>query len=282
MSFAHFTPLSGNFACQKWRRLFYVLRCFYILGRKNRAVYVMQCIEDTNESRLVCQTTRQDRHRTMMRIVRMLDRHAIGISGPMLVQGAQDPDPVDRRFKPSAWAVFFHHPSLVPCFGDPQVPVVQDQRRLILDVLLTIHGPGQLRDWFQAGAFACSFRPQSRLARASARITPPRASSLCSRRGCPSRIFTASMAFALISGAWFCLSPPRRTQPLPTPQASRDGTDRPFAPPSPGFDAGGFPPAPPVYYRACLSATRTGLAPAGDNALATGVYPEERRDQAPP
>ena len=50
------------------------------------------------------------------------------------------------------------------------------------------------------------------------------------------------MAFALISGARFCLSPPRRTQPLPTPQASRDGTDRPFAPPSPGFDAEGFPP----------------------------------------
>jgi hypothetical protein len=88
------------------------LRCFSTLGRKNRAVQVMQCIEDTNESGLVCQTTRQDRHRTMMRIVRMLDRHVIAISGPLLVQGAQDPDPVDRRFKPSAWAGFFHHPLL--------------------------------------------------------------------------------------------------------------------------------------------------------------------------
>src|SRR6516164_8168472 len=95
------------------------LRCFYTLGRKNRAVDVMQCVEDTNESRLVWQTTLQDRHRTMMRIVRMLDRHATAISRPLLVQGAQDPDAVDRRFNPSAWAVFFHHLSLVPGFGVP-------------------------------------------------------------------------------------------------------------------------------------------------------------------
>ncbi len=48
---------------------------------------------------------------------------------------------------------------------------MQDQRRLILDVALLIHGPGQLREWFQAGAFAGSFRSQRRLARASARTT---------------------------------------------------------------------------------------------------------------
>lgn len=185
----------------------------------------MQCIEDTNESRLVCQTTRQDRYRTMMRIGRMLDRHATAISGPLLVQGAQDLMRYIANSNLLLGLCFSIAPSLVPCFGVQQVPVLKDQRRLILDVLLTIHGPGQLRDWFQAGAFACSFRPRSRLGWTSARIAPPRASSLCSRRGCPSRICTASVAFALISGARLCLSPPRRTQPLPTPQASRDGAD---------------------------------------------------------
>ena len=69
------------------------LRCFQVLDRKNWVAYVMQRIEDTNERRLVCQLARQDRHRTMMRIVRMLDRHAPVIIGPILVQGAQDTDP---------------------------------------------------------------------------------------------------------------------------------------------------------------------------------------------
>ena len=56
--------------------------------------------------------------------------------------------------------------------------------------------------------------------------------------GCASRLCTASMAFALISGARHSQSPPLRARPLTTPQASRHATDRIVAPPYRAFDAG--------------------------------------------
>jgi hypothetical protein len=48
------------------------------------------------------------------------------------------------------------------------------------------------------------------------------------------------LGYALLVDDEMSSTTPRITQsqPLPTPQASRDGTDRPFAPLSPGFDAG--------------------------------------------
>src|SRR4051812_32991465 len=51
----------------------------------------------------------------------------------------------------------------------------------------------------------------------------------------PSRIFTASMAFAPDSGGSALPSPAPKDGPLTTPQASRDATDRPLAPPSQGL-----------------------------------------------
>ena len=65
-------------------------------------------------------TTRYDRHRTIMWIVRMLDRHAPVILGPILVQGAQDSDPVHRRFKqaPSRSRVALFHRTLPGSLGN--------------------------------------------------------------------------------------------------------------------------------------------------------------------
>ena len=69
-----------------------------------------------------------------------------------------------------------------------------------------------------------------------------------------SRLCTASMAFALNPGARHSLSPPSPAGDVTTPQASRHATDRIVAPPYRAFDTGlrhrGFPPAPPVCYRA--------------------------------
>src|SRR5258708_39341457 len=59
----------------------------------------MQRIEDTNQCGLVCQSTRQDRHRSAFRIAYLLDRHAAAISGPLLILAAQDTDPVHGRVK---------------------------------------------------------------------------------------------------------------------------------------------------------------------------------------
>ena len=71
--------------------------------------------------------------------------------------------------------------------------------------------------------------------------------------GCTSRCFTASMAFALISGARHSLSPPEG-RPLTTPQASLYATDRSVAPPTGlstlGFDPTRFQTGPPACYRA--------------------------------
>ena len=57
-----------------------------------------------------------------------------------------------------------------------------------------------------------------------------------------SRLFTASMAFTLISGARHSLSPTQRAGPLTTRQASRDATDRSVASPT-GLSTLGFDPA---------------------------------------
>jgi hypothetical protein len=89
--------------------------------------------------------------------------------------------------------------------------------------------------------------------------------------GCASRLFAASMAFALISGARHSLSPPLRARPLTTPQASRHATDRIVAPPCRAFDAGlrpgPFPDRAASLLPGLLAATRTGLPPAGDDEL---------------
>ena len=61
--------------------------------------------------------------------------------------------------------VVFHQRSPLFCIqivlASVQLVVVIDQRRLILDAVLPIHGLGQLRECFQAGAFACSCRRAS-------------------------------------------------------------------------------------------------------------------------
>src|ERR671934_2686470 len=56
--------------------------------------------------------------------------------------------------------------------------------------------------------------------------------------GCASRLFTASMAFTLITGARHSLAPPSRAGTVTTPQASRHATDRIVAPPYRALDAG--------------------------------------------
>ena len=89
--------------------------------------------------------------------------------------------------------------------------------------------------------------------------------------GCASRLCTASMAFALISGARHSLLPPSQAGPLTTPQASRHATDRIVAPPCRAFDAGlrpgPFPDQTASLLPGLLAATRTGLPPAGDDEL---------------
>ncbi len=86
-----------------------------------------------------------------------------------------------------------------------------------------------------------------------------------------SRLFTASMAFTLISGARHSLFPPEG-RPLTTPQASLHATDRSVAPPNGAFDAGlrpvPFPDRAASLLPGLLAATRTGLPPAGDDELA--------------
>ena len=74
-------------------------------------------------------------------------------------------------------------------------------------------------------------------------------------RGCASRLFAASVAFALDSGARLSLLPPLRTGPLTTPQASLHATDRTVAPPvtgplTLGSDPARFQTKPPACYRA--------------------------------
>src|SRR5215216_3549148 len=87
---------------------------------------------------------------------------------------------------------------------------------------------------------------------------PPSERSAPHTPGSPSRLharlFTASMAFTLISGARHSLSPTQRAGPLTTRQASRDATDRSVASPTGlltlGFDPARFQTEPPACYRA--------------------------------
>lgn len=76
-----------------------------------------------------------------------------------------------------------------------------------------------------------------------------------------------------------------RGGPLTTPQASRDATDRCFAPPCRAFDTGlrrrAFPHGAASLLPGPLSATRTGLPPAGDNELTTQDQ-LHRRPPSPP
>jgi hypothetical protein len=89
--------------------------------------------------------------------------------------------------------------------------------------------------------------------------------------GCASRLFTASMAFTVISAARLPLLPPSRARPLTTLQASRHAADRPVAPPYRAFDAGlrprPFPDDTASLLPGLLAATRTGLTPASDDEL---------------
>ena len=111
--------------------------------------------------------------------------------------------------------------------------------------------------------------------RASQFPPPPSIRSAPIRRGvphgCASRLFTASMAFTLNSGARHSLHPPLQAGLLTTPQASRHATDRIVAPPYRASDAGlrpgPFPGRAASLLPGLLAATRTGLPPAGDDEL---------------
>src|SRR4051794_32819204 len=89
-------------------------------------------------------------------------------------------------------------------------------------------------------------------------------------RGCTSRLYTPSMAFAVITAARLLLTP-RDGGPLTTRQASRNAADRRVAPPNRAFDAGlrpgPFPGRAASLLPSLLAATRTGLPPAGDDEL---------------
>jgi hypothetical protein len=91
--------------------------------------------------------------------------------------------------------------------------------------------------------------------------------------GCASRLFTASMAFTVISAARLPLLPPSQAGPLTTLQASLHATDRPVAPPYRAFDAAlrhrPFPDDAGSLLPGPLAATRTGLPPASDDELTT-------------
>jgi hypothetical protein len=89
--------------------------------------------------------------------------------------------------------------------------------------------------------------------------------------GCASRLFTASVAFTVISAARLPLLPPSRAGPLTTLQASHNAADHPVAPPYRASDAGlrrrAFPPDAASLLPGLLAATRTGLPPASDDEL---------------
>jgi len=79
------------------------------------------------------------------------------------------------------------------------------------------------------------------------------------------------MAFALYSRARLSLGPPSQAGDVTTPQASLHATDRIVAPPAGALDAGlrpdPFPDRAASLLPGLLAATRTGLAPAGDDEL---------------
>jgi hypothetical protein len=85
------------------------------------------------------------------------------------------------------------------------------------------------------------------------------------------RIYTAFMAFTLISEGSALPVPPSRAGPLTTPQASRHATDRIVAAPCRALDSGlrrrAFPSDAASLLPGLLAAPRTGLSPAGDDGL---------------
>jgi len=89
-------------------------------------------------------------------------------------------------------------------------------------------------------------------------------------RGCASRLYTPSVAFAVITAARLLLFPPAGG-PLTTRQASLDAADHRVAPPNGASDAGlrpdPFPDRAASLLPSLLVATRTGLSPAGDDEL---------------
>src|SRR5271167_758716 len=88
--------------------------------------------------------------------------------------------------------------------------------------------------------------------------------------GLQSRIYAPSVAFAVTHAARLLLFPPQGGV-LTTRQASLDASDRSVAPPNRAFDAAlrprGFPPKAGSLLPGLLTATRAGLAPAGDDEL---------------
>src|SRR5271166_3735675 len=88
--------------------------------------------------------------------------------------------------------------------------------------------------------------------------------------GLQSRIYAPSMAFAVTTAARLLLFPPAGGV-LTTRQASLDASDRSVAPPNRAFDAAlrprAFPPEAGSLLPGLLTATRAGLAPAGDDEL---------------
>lgn len=87
---------------------------------------------------------------------------------------------------------------------------------------------------------------------------------------CTSRIYTASMAFALNSRARLPLAPAHGTS-VTRRQDSLDVTDRPVASPRGAFDTGlrprAFPPDAASLLPGALALTGTGLPPAGRHEL---------------
>jgi hypothetical protein len=91
-------------------------------------------------------------------------------------------------------------------------------------------------------------------------------------RGCNSRLFTPSVAFAVKDATRLSLPPtPKGRAAITTRQASLDAADRSVAPPCRALDAGlrpgPFPDRPASLLPGLLAATRTGLTPAGDDEL---------------
>ena len=122
--------------------------------------------------------------------------------------------------------------------------------------------------------------PTNRSAASPGRGGPPQFPSPPSRRSTPhtpggssglqSRIYTPSMAFAVNAAARLLLTP-RIGGPLTTRQASLDAADRRFAPSNEASDAGlrpnPFPDRAASLLPGLLTATRTGLTPAGNDEL---------------
>ena len=88
---------------------FLALSRFHTLHQENGTTHIMQRIEQSNERRLVHQSTKQNRHRLILRIAFVLDRHPTAIIGPALLQDSLDADPVDcRLYQTGLWIVIHH------------------------------------------------------------------------------------------------------------------------------------------------------------------------------